>query len=185
MRVSQRSLPGQQHDETPTTEVALEVSGMTCGSCAARVQKALGRQEGVERADVNFATGRATVVFDPSRIGVSDFSAAVVKLGYGASPVESAGVGATGGAEGEAEVQRLWWRRVVVAWPLGLAVLYLSMAHMMEPWARYSALALTLPVQFWAGWPFLHQASVRARSRTANMDTLIAMGTLAAFLFSA
>ena len=72
-----------------------------------------------------------------------------------------------------------------MAWPLGLAVLYLSLFHMMDPWARLTALALTVPVQFWAGWPFLHQAAVRARSFTANMDTLIAMGTLSAFTFSA
>ncbi len=54
-----------------------------------------------------------------------------------------------------------------------------------EPWARWSALALTVPIQFWAGWPFLHQAAVRARARQANMDTLISMGTMAAFTFSA
>ena len=89
------------------------------------------------------------------------------------------------GPDTEAQLQRLWFRRVLIAWPLGLVVLYLSLFHMMDPWAGYSALVLTVPVQFWAGWPFLHQAAVRAKSFTANMDTLIAMGTLAAFFFSA
>jgi cation transport ATPase len=61
----------------------------------------------------------------------------------------------------------------------------LSMVWMDDPWARWTAFALATPVQFWAGWPFLHQAAVRARSGAANMDTLIALGTLAAYFFSA
>ncbi|HYE77579.1 MAG TPA: HAD-IC family P-type ATPase, partial [bacterium] len=85
----------------------------------------------------------------------------------------------------EAELQATWWRRVVLAWPLGMAVLVLSLVFMHEPWARWSALVLTVPVQFWAGWPFLHQAALRARAMQANMDTLVAIGTLAAFAFSA
>ncbi len=167
----------------PTTEIELSVAGMTCGSCAARVQKVLARQDGVERAAVNFATERATVVFDPSRVGADELVAAVGKIGYGLAPAEpSAEV-----AEVEAEdvLERMWRRRVLLAWPLGIAVLVLSLWFMHEPWARWSAFALTVPVQFWAGYPFLHQAAVRARAVQANMDTLIAIGTLAAFAYSA
>ncbi|MGH9002769.1 MAG: heavy metal translocating P-type ATPase, partial [Acidimicrobiia bacterium] len=167
------------------TELEFNVSGMTCGSCAARVQKVLGRQTGVERADVNFATERATVVFDPAAVDLDRLVATVGKLGYGLAVAESIGGRAGRTPETEAVLQRMWLRRIVVAWPLGLAVLWLSLAHMMDPWARWTALALTVPVQFWAGWPFLHQAAVRARSFTANMDTLISMGTLAAFTYSA
>jgi heavy metal translocating P-type ATPase len=167
------------------TEVELNVSGMTCGSCAARVQKTLGRQAGVERADVNFATERATVVFDPAQVGLDSLVAAVGKIGYGLAPAAPAAAASEEEPDAEAQLQRMWLRRVVVAWPLGVAVLYLSLFHMMDPWARWTALVLTVPVQFWAGWPFIHQAAVRARSFTANMDTLIAMGTLAAFFFSA
>ena len=167
------------------TEVELSVSGMTCGSCAARVEKVLGRQEGVERAGVNFASERATVVFDEGRIGVDDLVKAVVKIGYGASPVASPDEARPVDAHTEAEAEAVWLRRVLVSWPLGFAVLALSMRFMHEPWARWSSFALTVPVQFWAGWPFLHQAAVRARAGQANMDTLIAIGTLAAFTFSA
>jgi cation-transporting ATPase V/Cu+-exporting ATPase len=167
------------------TEVEFNVSGMTCGSCAARVQKTLSRQAGVERADVNFATERATVVFDSSAVDVDHLVATVGKLGYGLAPAESIAAGAGALPDTEAILQRVWLHRLLVAWPLGLAVLWLSLAHMMDPWARWTALSLTVPVQFWAGWPFLHQAGVRARSLTANMDTLIAMGTLAAFTYSA
>ncbi len=163
-------------------ELELEVSGMTCGSCAARVAKVLERQVGVAEARVNFATGKASVAFDPEQVSIEDLVAAVGKAGYGLSPAEPS----RGADEADTEdtLQRMWLRRVLVAWPLGITVLVLSMAFMHEPWARWGALTLTVPVQFWAGWPFLYQAAVRARSRQANMDTLIAMGTLAAFIFS-
>ena len=169
--------------ERGLVDVELAVSGMTCGSCAARVEKVLNRQEGVARAAVNLANERATVAYDPGRVSVDDLVAAVGKAGYGLAPVAPAPEG--GEADPEDELRRMWLRRIAVAWPLGLAVFALSMLRMHEPWARWAALVLTVPVQFWAGWPFLHQAAVRARSRQANMDTLIAMGTLAAFFFSA
>jgi cation-transporting ATPase V len=166
-----------------TTEMELSVSGMTCGSCAARVEKVLARQGGVEHAGVNFATERATVVFDPAQVRVEDLVAAVGNIGYGLAPPDVSAEAET--VDAEAALQRMWLRRVLVAWPLGLIVLVLSLFFMHEPWARWSAFALTVPVQFWAGWPFLHQATLRARARQANMDTLIAIGTLAAFTFSA
>ena len=164
------------------TELEFDVSGMTCGSCAARIDKVLARQAGVAEASVNFATAKATVAFDPAQVSADDLAAAVADVGYGLSPAEPSSEADE--VDTEQILQRIWLRRVLVAWPLGIAVLALSMAFMHEPWARWSALALTVPVQFWAGWPFLHQAAVRARSRQANMDTLIAMGTLAAFGFS-
>ena len=176
----------QLHDRregTAPTEVELAVSGMTCGSCAARVEKVLARQEGVDRAGVNFATERATVVFDPDQVDVEDLVAAVANIGYGLAPVEAGAE--TEDIDAEAALRTMWVRRVLVAWPLGLAVLVLSLFFMHDPWARWSAFALTVPVQFWAGWPFLHTAAVRARARQANMDTLIAIGTLAACTFSA
>ena len=170
---------------TPHTQAHVEftVSGMTCGSCAARVERTLAKQEGVERAAVNLATERAVVAFDPDRLRPDDLVAAVGRIGYGLAPSEW-----TDSAEAvhvEAEFPAMWLRRVLVAGPLGVAVLVLSMVWMDDPWARWAAFALATPVQFWAGWPFLHQAAVRARSRAANMDTLIAIGTLSAYFFSA
>ncbi len=159
------------------------VSGMTCGSCAARVENELARQPGVTHASVNLASAKAVVVFQPGEITPEELVAAVGRIGYGLGPVEASA--ADDGVDSEQVARRLWLRRVLVAGPLGLAVLALSLGYMHDPWARWSALALAIPVQFWAGWPFLHQAAVRARARQANMDTLISMGTLAAFVFSA
>ncbi|HET7487778.1 MAG TPA: heavy metal translocating P-type ATPase [Acidimicrobiales bacterium] len=162
------------------SELEFTVSGMTCGSCAARVQKVLNRQEGVERAAVNLATEKAVVAFDPATVGVDDLVAAVGRAGYGLVPVEAG----TPPVDPESEAQAMWLRRLVVAWPLSLAVLVLSMGFMDDTWARWLALALATPVQFWCGWPFLHAAGVRARAWSANMDTLVAIGTLAAYFYS-
>src|SRR6266545_3500661 len=75
-------------------------------------------------------------------------------------------------------------RRVWVAWPLGVVVMVLSTFAMDSDGARVTAFVLTTPVQFWAGWPFLKGAAHRAKSLSANMDTLIALGTLTAYLYS-
>ncbi|MEA2685318.1 MAG: copper-transporting P-type ATPase, partial [Actinomycetota bacterium] len=166
----------------PLTHVELDVTGMTCGSCAARVERVLGRHEGVGQAGVNFATGRATVEFDEAAVDVGQLAAAVERIGYGLVPVPAQTTGpAPGEEDGPAPDEVLWRRRVVVAWPLTLAVLALSTWWPADGWARWTAFALTVPVQFGAGLPFLRVAAVRARALTANMDTLVAIGTLAAF----
>ncbi|HXH56196.1 MAG TPA: heavy metal-associated domain-containing protein [Iamia sp.] len=96
--------------------VELVVSGMTCGSCANRVERVLSRHEGVNDAAVNFATGRATVHLDQARVGVGDLVEAVAKAGYGLAPVAEAGD--TDPEASEAKARNMWLRRVAVAWPL-------------------------------------------------------------------
>ncbi|HWB71002.1 MAG TPA: heavy metal translocating P-type ATPase [Egibacteraceae bacterium] len=165
--------------------VDFDVEGMTCGSCAARIQRVVGRHDGVASAEVNFATARARVSLDPERVDVADLRAAVERIGYGLQPVGEREPDP--GADPEAAARRTWLRRVLVAWPLSLVVLVLAMGPghlMMRDWARWTMFALTTPVQFYVGWPFLREAARRARTLTANMDTLIAMGTLAAYGFS-
>ncbi|MGH8900558.1 MAG: heavy metal translocating P-type ATPase [Egibacteraceae bacterium] len=164
-----------------------DVQGMTCGSCAARVQRVLGRQPGVASAEVNFATGTARVEVDPAMADLEALQAAVDKIGYGLTPVPEAAPEAAEAEDPEQAAQRAWLRRVLVAWPLALVVVSLAMfsgAAMREPWARWTMFALTTPVQFYVGWPFLREAARRTRRLTANMDTLIAIGTLASYLFS-
>jgi copper-transporting P-type ATPase V len=164
-----------------TGRLDFEVQGMTCGSCAVRVQRVLGRQPGVANAEVNFATGKARVAPE-GPVDVGGLQAAVERIGYRIEPVGS------GGRQGaEAQAEAAWRRRLLVAVPLAVALVVLAMAPggaMEEPWGRLAALAMATPVQFWVGWPFLREAARRARRRTANMDTLIAMGTLAAYGFS-
>src|SRR3954453_3654653 len=164
---------------TPEPELEFDVSGMTCGSCSARVEKILSRQPGVARAAVNLATERATVTYGPDTPPDPDhLVTAVAKAGYGLTPTK-----ADGDHRSHAD-ERVWRDRLLVAWPLGLVIMVLGIAFMHAPWARYLSLVLAIPVQFWAGWPFLSAAATRARSGTANMDTLIAIGTLTAFTFS-
>ncbi|WP_085981737.1 copper-translocating P-type ATPase [Mycobacterium parascrofulaceum] len=80
--------------------------------------------------------------------------------------------------------RRKWWRRVWLAFPLGLVAMASTMFFGAYPWAGWLAFAATVPVQFVAGWPFLKEAVQRARELTSNMDTLIALGTLTAFVYS-
>ena len=164
-------------DAGAITEVDLAVGGMTCASCAARIEKVLSRQPGVHHAGVNYATARATVAFDPTVTRVDALTGEVERIGYSAETIEAADAG----VGPDASEERAWLRRVVVAWPLGIAVFVLLLVDMGSPWARWTAAALTVPIQFWAGWPFLRTAATRARHFEANMDTLIAIGTLSAF----
>jgi heavy metal translocating P-type ATPase len=168
----------------PTVHVELDVTGMTCGSCAARVERVLVRQEGVETAGVNFATGRASIDFDAAAVDVNRLTEAVARIGYGLEPVATAApspVGADATPSAQESEQAGWRRRAIVAWPLTLVVLALSYWRPGADWARWTAAVLTVPVQFWAGYPFLRGAIIRARAGTANMDTLVAIGTLSAF----
>jgi cation-transporting ATPase V/Cu+-exporting ATPase len=174
-----------------TSELEFDVAGMTCGSCSARVEKILNRQQGVAVAAVNLATEKAKVVYDPAVVAPEALATAVAKAGYTLTPAISADAAHRAGDVDEhanhtdAALQTMWRNRILVAFPLGLVVMVLGMAYMEETWARRLGLVLTIPVQFWAGWPFLRAAATRARNLTANMDTLIAIGTLSAFTFSA
>jgi cation-transporting ATPase V len=168
--------------------VELDVTGMSCGSCAARVQRALGSLPGVDEALVNYATGRATIELDPRRADTEQLLAAVERAGYRAAPA------ATSAAEQarafsqtereEAREQADLVRRIALAVPLAIAVLALTYLEPHETTARFLTAALALPVQFWCGAPFLRSAWARARARSTNMDTLIALSTLASFVYS-
>ena len=174
--------------ESETKDRDFTVEGMTCGSCAARVQRTLEKAEGVENADVNFATGRARVR-SANAIDVEGLVRAVDQIGYRLSPsgtAERSESPATAEDPHEA-AQRNWLIRLAAVAPAALfmAVTMLIGTEAMENDAlRWTALAVATPVQFWVGWPFLREAARRARRLTANMDTLIAVGTLAAFGYS-
>jgi Cu+-exporting ATPase len=176
------------HD--PAERVDLPITGMTCAACARRIERKLTNAPGVTRANVNFATARATVEFDPARTGVSDLIEAVRAVGY-----DTAGVPADESASADSEEaaraveQRTLWRRFLVAALLSAPVLLVAMAHgrvalFNVRWINWAQLALTLPVVCYSGWPFYRGAWLALRHRAADMNTLIATGTGAAFLYS-
>ncbi|MFF1808378.1 heavy metal translocating P-type ATPase [Streptomyces sp. NPDC058251] len=168
---------------TPS-EVELSIGGMTCASCAARVEKKLNRMDGVT-ATVNFATEKAKVSY-PEGVQVADLIATVVKTGYTAEepppprlqpaedPVE----------DRDPELASLR-ARLVVSVLLALPVVLLSMvpALQFDNW-QWLSLTLAAPVVIWGGLPFHRAAATNARHGAATMDTLVSVGTLAAFGWS-
>ena len=171
----------------PLRTIDMEVRGMTCGSCASRVQRTLNKAAGVDTATVNFATKRATVV--GKGLHADALAAAVAGSGYELVPAlagSEVDPGAAVDAEERAErsAAHAWLLRCALAWPLGLVVMWLAFWGPDGTSWRVAQLALTAPVQFVAGYPFLRAAVARARHGTASMDTLVSVGTLTAFLYS-
>jgi Cu+-exporting ATPase len=244
-----------------TQRVDLPITGMTCAACAQRIERRLARSHGVSAANVNFATARATVEYDPRQTGARQLVEAVEDIGYGTSGAsvaefvvdDSARAGGTThvlenhlkktpgvvgatfnlatmrvrveflqtatdaralrkrieqlgyrasdvsggdektGVDREEEARRAerrdLARRFTVAAALSLPVLVISMSHGAIPlfdvsWINWLQLALTAPVVFYSGAPFYRGAWAALRHRAADMNTLIATGTGAAFLYS-
>ena len=163
--------------------VRLELEGMTCASCAARIEKKLNKLEGVE-ASVNYATEEAAVTFDPARVQLEQLIRTVEAIGYGAA-LPRAAADATQADEPE-DALRAIHRRLTGAALLTAPLTLLAMAPPLQfaGW-EWLALALATPVVLWAGWPFHRAAAVNARHLAATMDTLISIGTLAAWAWSA
>ena len=152
---------------------------MTCASCAARVERKLNKLDGVE-ATVNYATEDAAVSFDPAHVDIEALIRAVEATGYTAAPPRE-----SLDAEQAGETRTLRARLFVAALlSAPLVVLAMVPATQFTDW-EWLALALAAPVVLWAGWPFHRAAALNARHLAATMDTLISIGTLAAFLWSA
>jgi Cu+-exporting ATPase len=186
---------------TPIEIISFPIEGMTCASCVNRITRFLQKVDGVDVAEVNLATETATVRFDPSRIGATDLAAAVDAAGYvarldrvtgdaDAVAVEQFAEARSERDEAAARHLSSLRRRVVVAAVLSLPILggLLRMtvapglpSVLSEPIVQF---AFATPIEFWAGWPFLLGAWHGLRRRSADMDTLIAVGTLAAYGYS-
>jgi Cu+-exporting ATPase len=168
-------------DRTPphaSVRIVLPVEGMTCASCSARVGRALTKLDGVESANVNFATHRAAVSYDPSRVDPEALRTAVERVGYAVPEVPD------DAAMHERRRVRLR-RQLAVAITLTIPVLLISMvpAFMFDGW-QWVALALTTPVVLGSGWEFHRNAAVNLVHRQVTMDTLVSIGTLTAYLWS-
>ncbi|MFK0400922.1 heavy metal translocating P-type ATPase [Microbacterium sp. NPDC090225] len=164
-----------------TVGVDLEIGGMTCASCATRIEKKLNRLEGVT-ATVNYATEKASVAapegYDPAVL-----IAEIEKAGYTAAlpvRVQDADPDATGDPELDGLRTRLW---VSVALTVPVIAMAMIPALQFTYW-QWASLTLAAPVVVWGGWPFHRAAWVNLRHGAATMDTLVSMGTIAAFLWS-
>ncbi|MFJ2962613.1 heavy metal translocating P-type ATPase [Streptomyces collinus] len=168
--------------EPALAEVELLIGGMTCASCAARVEKKLNRMDGVT-ATVNYATEKARVAY-PAGIEVADLIATVVKTGYTAEEPAPPRQEASD-AEGDDPELSALRRRLAVSAALALPVILLAMvpALQFDNW-QWLSLTLAAPVVVWGGLPFHRAAWTNARHGAATMDTLVSLGTLAAFGWS-
>lgn len=178
-------MPTTTAPDTPAlTSYELEIGGMTCASCANRIEKKLNRMDGVE-ASVNYATEKAKVFvpegYDPQLLIVE-----VEKTGYTAAlpaPPEQAAP-ADGGEEPDHELSDLW-RRLVGSAVLAVPVILMAMVPALQfTYWQWASLALAAPVILWAAFPFHKAAWTNLRHGAATMDTLVSVGTLSAFLWS-
>ncbi|WP_433707835.1 heavy metal translocating P-type ATPase [Paenibacillus illinoisensis] len=174
---------------TVTESIDLDITGMTCAACSARIEKGLSRLPGVSRANVNLALETGHVEFAAGALKPSDITAKIKQLGYGAelqqTQEETSSVR-------ERELQRKKWKWMISAL-LSIPLLWAMVGHFsftswiwvpdlfMNPWFQ---LVLAAPVQFIIGWQFYVGAYKALRNGSANMDVLVALGTSAAFFYS-
>ncbi|GAA1493753.1 heavy metal translocating P-type ATPase [Curtobacterium herbarum] len=160
---------------TPPAPVELAIEGMTCASCANRIERKLNRMPGVS-ATVNYATETATVAL-PDGTAVDDAIATVEQAGYGARRPEP--------EQPDVDALAPLRRRLVVSTVLAVPVVALSMVPALQfPWWQWVALVLAAPVATWGAWPFHRAAALNARHGSATMDTLVSLGVAAAFVWS-
>lgn len=166
----------------PITTLTFPVTGMTCAGCATSVESMIAAQKGVEKAEVNYATQSVKVAFQPEIIQPVNLQQYVQSVGYDLI------IDTVNGKEKQADAQRSHYQQLKrnIAWAIILTVpvVLIGMIFMDIPYANYIMMALTAPVLFIAGKTFFINAWKQARHGRANMDTLVAMSTGIAFLFS-
>jgi Cu+-exporting ATPase len=165
----------------------LQITGMHCASCATLIGRALSKREGVTDANVNYATSRATVAFDEKKVSEADLISVVKGKGYGA--VVSTGKGDAAlqeklEKEEYSKIRKLLILSSVFAVPsfvIGMLLMWLGVD---VPYKNFILFALATPVQFIVGAGFYMSSWIALKNRSANMDTLIAVGTSAAYFYS-
>ena len=160
----------------------LKISGMHCASCSTILTRALQKVEGVQAAVVNYSTEKGIVTFDPTKTDEQALVQAVHKKGYGAEVV-----GEENYAREEQlrkkEIQKLK-SKLILSVALSLPALIIGMFLMNLPYREYFLWILSTPVQFYIGWPFYQGTWAALKNKSANMDSLIAIGTSAAYFYS-
>src|SRR5579883_1901049 len=171
-----------------TETVRIHVGGMSCAACQAHVQKALEKSPGVKKAAVNLMTAEATIAFDPAETKPAALVEAITDTGYDAE-LPTPGKSAFEEQEERertqvAEARELGFK-AVVSLTLGAAAMFFSMKAMHDPTVRWILFAVTLFVMMWAGRKIFVGAWSAARHGSSDMNTLVALGTGAAFVYSA
>jgi Cu+-exporting ATPase len=176
---------GVEQEGTPTQpggkhEIALNIGGMTCAACAQTIERALKKTKGVSRANVNLATEKANISFDPGVISLEEIGLVVDNTGYQMLGTEA--------VDREEEKMADARRRMILTWSFTIPIMLWMLPEMILGKAFPSMLVfdigmivLAAPVLFWLGWPTLRSAVKSAIHRSANMDVLIALGTSASF----
>jgi Cu+-exporting ATPase len=170
-----------------TETIRIHVGGMSCAACQAHVQKALEQSPGVKKAAVNLMTAEATVAFDPAATEPDALVHAILDTGYEAELPKSGRSAFEEQEEREraqaAEARELGIK-AVVSLALGAGAMFFSMRAMHDPSVRYALLAVAIFVMAWAGRRIFASAWTAARHGSSDMNTLIALGTGAAFVYS-
>ncbi|MDQ6599322.1 copper-translocating P-type ATPase [Bacillus salipaludis] len=169
-------------------ELKLDITGMTCAACSARIEKVLNKMDGVE-ANVNLAMESAAVSYENEIVSSDEIIGKIEKLGYGATETEDRNVKAQ---HKEEELQQRK-NKLLFSFLLSIPLLYTMLAHipwdfgfpmppiLMNPWFQ---LLLATPIQFYIGGPFYTSAFNALKNKSANMDVLVALGTSAAYFYS-
>jgi Cu2+-exporting ATPase len=168
--------------EEKAVKERFDVSGMTCASCASSVESILSHVEGVESAQVNFADSSVLVAFNPDVASKKEMQEAVENIGY--ELVVSEQVDEQQKQEKEEQKLKTAKLKLTVAVLFSIPVVTIAMFFPGMPFANWIMLILSVPVIFYSGKEFFTIAWIRAKNRSVNMDTLIALGTGSAFLFS-
>ncbi len=173
----------------PETKKTFSIKGMHCASCVLILEKALKKVSGVSQANVNFATTKATVTYDPEKVTNDHLASAVANVGYKAMVDEELKPEDDEQKEKQKEFKDLRIK-VIVSLVLGALMLWGSFPGLMNTAPMilqnfWMQLLLATPVQFWAGWSFYRATVSALRHRTANMDTLVVIGTTVAYVYSA
>lgn len=168
------------------------IEGMSCAACAARLERGLRKAAGVRSANVNFASKTATVEYDPAVLDESGIVREVEQIGYRAAPQPASEEGHAHGRAHEhgAEDERALKVRLALGVALAMPLMVIAMSHgrvavLDQPWMNWVQMGLATPVVFWCGARFFRSAWRGLTRLSANMDSLIAMGAGAAYVYSA
>jgi Cu+-exporting ATPase len=165
---------------TEKREVLLNIVGMTCSACAATIEKSINSLDGVESVFVNIATDKARVEYDPSLVSIFDLRQAVTDVGYDVAGEEEVDRAVEEMEEGRKRMLRSWaFTAPIILWMIpemiwGIAIPTMTIYNL-------GMVALATPVIFWLGWPTLRSSYKALSHGSANMDVLIAMGTVVSF----